>query len=151
MSNVKNTKKIYFSFGSFFPLIFLSTFTRLKKRSTFLLLFFWLMFCSESLEQLDEDKKDFLFFVDKCVGSRTFTVLKIRTFTVLKTRFTLLFVFSFFYTVKVESFNLSLFDDDNKDYLLSLKIYQWTLTTPSLLAAKFKDGFITVHLQENVT
>jgi len=84
-------------------------------RSTFLLLFFWLMFCSESLEQLDEDKKgnknffsffyhllrsilfsiifvfrgyfsirstyfclvfffsDFLFFVDKCVGSRFFS------------------------------------------------------------------------------
>ncbi|XP_027907025.1 uncharacterized protein LOC114166485 isoform X3 [Vigna unguiculata] len=27
--------------------------------------FFWLVFCSESLEQLDEYKKDFLFFVDK--------------------------------------------------------------------------------------
>ncbi|QCD95810.1 hypothetical protein DEO72_LG6g506 [Vigna unguiculata] len=80
------SSQIYFSFGSFFSLIFLSTFTRLKKR------------------------------------------------------FTLLFVFSFFYIVNIESFNLS----------LSIEIYQWTLTTPSLLAAKFQ-GFITVHSQEKVT
>ncbi|QCD93054.1 hypothetical protein DEO72_LG5g1125 [Vigna unguiculata] len=103
--------------------------------------FFWLMFCSESFEQLDEYKKDLL--LDEFVLLRY-------------TFFLLVFSSEIFEDLhrtknKVESFNLSLFDDDNKDYLLSLKIYQWTLTTPSLLAAKFKEGFITVHLQEKVT